>query len=106
MVVGVLAVVAVLSPEKADTAGLRRDACGGRMSVVHVLYETPDSVEVRWSVGFLGEKRLTYEFAEMPGLAGGEAQFREVFTEDLGVASFKGSSTTRIPWRASARWIP
>ncbi|MFD4696883.1 hypothetical protein [Streptomyces niveus] len=97
MVAGVLAVVAVLSPEKADTAELRRDACGGRMSVVHVLYETPDSVEVRWSVGFLGEKRLTYEFAEMPGLAGGEAQFRKVFTEDLGGSCFQGSFDNKDP---------
>ncbi|MEV8361466.1 hypothetical protein [Streptomyces niveus] len=97
MVAGVLAVAAVLSPEKADTAELRRDACGGRTSVVHVLYETPDSVEVRWSVGFLGEKRLAYEFAEMPGLAGGEAQFRKVFAEDLGGGCFQGVFDNKDP---------
>ncbi|MFD0052042.1 hypothetical protein ACFVHQ_22670, partial [Actinomycetes bacterium NPDC127524] len=79
------------------TAELRRDACGGRASVVHVLYESPDSVEVRWSVGFLGEKRLVYEFAEMPGLAGGEAQFRKVFTEDLGGSCFQGVFDNKDP---------
>lgn len=96
-VAGVLAVVAVVFPARADTAELRRDACGGRTSVVHVLYETPDSVEVRWSVGFLGEKKLSYEFAEMPGLEGGEAQFRRVFAEELGGSCFKGAFDNKDP---------
>ncbi|MEU9749585.1 hypothetical protein [Streptomyces niveus] len=94
---GVLAVVVVLSPQKGDIAELRRDACGGRTSVVHVLYETPSSVEVRWSVRFLGDKRLSYEFAKMPGLDGGEAQFQRIFAEDLGGSCFRGSFDNKDP---------
>lgn len=96
-VAGILSVVAVLAPEKADAAELRRDACGGRTSVIRVLYETPSSVEVRWSVGFLGERRLSYSFDEMPGLVGGEAEFRRIFTDELGGGCFQGAFDSKDP---------
>lgn len=96
-VAGILAVVNVLAPGKADTAELRRDACDDRTSVIHVLYETPSSVEVRWSVGFLGEKELSYTFDEMPGMVGGEAEFRRIFTEDLGGGCFQGAFDNQDP---------
>lgn len=96
-VAGILAVVAVLAPGKAGVAELRRDACGGGTSAIHVLYETPSSVEVRWSTGFLAEKKLSYRFDEMPGLAGGEAEFRRVFAGELGGGCFQGVIDNKDP---------
>lgn len=95
---GVLSAASNVFPKASGPAELLHDVRDGQVSSVHVVYRSPEEVQVRWATGYLGEKAYLHRSSSLPSEARSSSDaYVKILRQQLGGHAGAVEFDTRDP---------